>query len=183
MTSLGSHINSLNFSTQLDVVKNLIGSDSAHTTTTFWGKRIVEVDGFTGSVCLDDIARKILSTSHERCNADDLKTAERISGIDIVKKLQKFYHDTDFEIQNANPVTKLFNFIVEFSNTLYTLNPAKDLREGIADKNFRTYSTNKFFQQFRTNDYVNHPGIEGGDSFPHPQKLYVKEDHIRRLPV
>lgn len=187
MPSLESHVNSLNFSTQLDVVKNLI--DSAHATTTCWGSRLVEVDGFTGSVYLDDIARKVLIASHQRCDADDLTTAERISGVETVKKLQKFYRDTDIEIQSANPITKLFNFIIEFSTAAYkyigasnTLDP-KHLREGIADRNFRTYSTDKFFQQFRTRDYCNHSGVEGGDCFPHPQKLYIKEDHIQSLLV
>lgn len=62
MPFLETHLNSLDFSNQLNVVRNLI--EAAQGKTTFWGGRIVEMNGFTGSVYLDDIAYK--NTKGER---------------------------------------------------------------------------------------------------------------------
>lgn len=202
MPSLESHINSLNFSTQLEVVKNLLDSNAAHATTTFWGSRVVEVNGYTGSVYVDDIAKKILLASRERCDADDLTLAERISGVEIVNKLQQFYHDTDTEIQNASPITKFFNWIREFSINPceYTVRPhimdTDNCLIETAGRNFRAYSRAKFLQQFGT---FEHPAFEGfmilltqvtGKTTKgaygrvirnEDQRLYAKEENIRQL--
>lgn len=178
MVSLEARLDSLNYSTQLNVIENLL--DSAHSTTTFWGSRVVKVNGHKGSVYVDDIAKKILYASRQRCDADDLITEERISGINIVRKLQKFYQDTDAEIQKSNPLTKFFNWIREFSiNPInYTVRPHITNTESYkdnpnietAERNFRVYSRKKFRDQFQGNfaseSFMTNPAFDGFMSLP-----------------
>lgn len=176
MLSLECHLNSLNFSTQLKDVENLINASC--TKTTFWGSRIIKINGFTGSVYLDDIARKILKAGRERSDADDLTITERMSGMEIVKKLQKFYCDTDIKIQNSNLFTKFLNWIREFSCIPYT---TRFYLEETADSNFRAYSQAKFLEQFggTADGITNHSAFAG--SFGPPLRIMAKEDRIRAL--
>jgi len=143
MFSLETHLNSLIFSSQLTTVKNLV--DTAQVKTTFWGSRVVEVNGFTGSIYLDDLARKILRTGNQRSDADDLLPAERIAGVETVRKLEGFYRISDAQIKNSNFFTKFLNWIREFSFTPYT---TRFYFEETAEGNFRAYSEAKFLQQF-----------------------------------
>ena len=62
MSSLKAHLNSLDFSSQLEAVKNLI--DTAQARTTFWGGRVIEIGGFRSSVALDNVVKKILTQVH-----------------------------------------------------------------------------------------------------------------------
>jgi len=125
MPSLDTHLSSLNFSNQLAAVKNLL--DTAQVKTTFWGSRVVMVNGFTGSVYLEDIARKILTTGRQRSDADDLLPAEQIAGVETVRKLEDFYRIGDTQIQNSNFFTKFLNWIREFSFIPYIPNVIQKL--------------------------------------------------------
>lgn len=176
MPLLVTHLNSLSFSTQLDTVKNLI--DTAQAKTTFWGSRVVEVNGFTGSVYLDDIANKILRAGNHRSDADDLTPAERIAGVEVVRKLENFYRVTDIQIQNSNFFTKFLNWIREFSFIPYT---TRFYIEETAEGNFRAYSKAKFLQQFggAFDEMHSHPASDG--SFGPPLRILAKEDRIRPL--
>ena len=178
MPSLQVHLNSLDFSSQLATVKDLI--DVAQPKTTFWGSRVVEVNGFTGSVYLDDIARKILRTSGLRSDADDLLPAERIAGVEIVKKLEGCYRITDTQIQNSNFFTRFLNWIREFSLFPYTTR--FHIKE-TAGGNFRAYSETKFLQQFggAFNTWGGHPASDG--FFGPPPRILAREDRIRTLLV
>lgn len=144
MPALETHFNSLNFCTQLVEIKNLI--ESAHAKITFWGGRVIEVNGFTGSVSLDSIAEKILKAGHQRCQADNLTTPERIAGIDIVKKLNTFYQGTDNQVKNANLITKIINWIREFRFVPYYT--TRFNFDENAKNYFRAYSEIKFLQEF-----------------------------------
>lgn len=177
MTSLQSHINSFNFSTQLPAIKNLI--NTAQVSTTFWGGRIIEINGFTGSVYLNDIAAKILDAGEQRCKADNLKPAERIAGIDTVRKLQHFYEVTDTQIKNSNFFTKFLSWIREFSffipyTTRFYLNES-------AESNFRAYTETKFLRQFggSFNALMDHPASDG--FFGPPSRVLAKDVEIRAL--
>lgn len=168
----------LNFSREILATKNFI--DSAQVKTTFWGSRVVEVKGYTGSVYLDDLARKILEAGGRRCEADDLLPAERIAGIGIVRKLKDFYRTSDIRIKNSNFFTRLLNWIREFSFFPYT---TRFYIEETAEIPFRAYSEGKFLQQFGgTFDAMhNHPASNG--SFGPPFRILAKEDRIRALVV
>jgi len=176
MTSLVSHLNSLSFSTQLDTVKNLI--DTAQAKTTFWGSRVIEINGFKGSVYLDDIANKILMAGNQRLEADDLTPAERIAGIEIVRKLENLYQVTDAQIRNSNFFTRLLNWIREFSFIPYT---TRFYMQETAEEKFRAYSKEKFLQQFggAFDEIYYHPASDG--SFGPPLRILAIEDRIRAL--
>lgn len=178
MTSLQVHLNSLNFSSQLTTVKNLI--NTAQVKTTFWGSRVVEVNGFTGSVSLEDIARKILRTGRQRSDADDLLLAERIAGVETVRKLEGFYRISDTQIQNSNFFTKFLNWMRECSFMPYT---TRFHIEETAEGNFRAYSKAKFLQQFggAFDEMRGHPASDG--SFGSPLRILAREDRIRALLV
>lgn len=176
MPSLETYLNSLSFSIHLESIKNLI--DIASTKTTFWGSRVVKVNGFTGSVYLDDIANKIVRAGNQRSDADDLTPEERIAGVEVVRKLENFYRVTDIQIQNSNFFTKFLNWIREFSFMPY---PTRFFIEETAENNFRAYSEAKFLQQFggAFGEMHSHPACDG--LFGPPLRIVAREDRIRPL--
>lgn len=119
MCSVEAYLNLLNFSTQLLDVRKLL--DKAKVKTTFWGGRILEIDGFTSSISLNEITRKILEAATERPNQSVLTKKEKLAGLEIVQKLRNFYKDTDFELKKANFFTRFFVWIRESSSYTYTL--------------------------------------------------------------
>lgn len=176
MLSLNTHLSSLNFSNQLVDVKNLV--DTAEVKTTFWGNRVLEVSGFTGSVYLDDIARKIITAGNQRSDADNLLPAERIAGVEIVRKLEHFYRISDTQIKNSNFFTRFLNWILEFTFIPYT---TRFHIEETAEDRFRGYSETKFLQQFggAFSSRLDHPASNG--SFGPPLRILAREDRIRAL--
>jgi hypothetical protein len=183
MPSLETHLNSISFSDELNVVKNLINTTQSK--ITFWGGRVVEADGYTGSVYLDDLARKVYSAARQRSDADDLTPAERISGIEIVRKVQNFYLVTETGFQNSNFFTRLLNFLREFTFSPY---PIRFQIDDGAEAYFRGYSVDKFLQQFggALNETGDHPASDGGyayNSFDGTQsrRITVRENIIRSL--
>lgn len=115
MISLEVHLNSLLYSLQVDAVRDMLAAAEAK--ITFWGSRVVEVNGFTGSVVLQEIAKKISGLSCIRPLTPD----ERDEGYTILGQLNNFYRITDKQIQNANFFTKLIFLIREFTLTPYTI--------------------------------------------------------------
>ncbi len=144
MLSLKVHLDSLDFSRQLLEVKHLV--NAADTKTTFWGSRVVEIKGFTGSVYLEDIAEKIVSAGRKRSDDDNLSPAERIDGIEIVAKLNGFYLVTDKEIRNSNFLTRLLNWLREFS--FIPFNTTRYHIENTAANNFCAFSPSKYEAAF-----------------------------------
>jgi hypothetical protein len=182
MPPLETHLNSLNFSTNLEVVKNLI--DKAEAKTTFWGSRVIKVAGYTGSIYLDDLAKKIIDAGRQRCEADDLQPAERVAGIDIVKKLRNFYEVTDTQIRNSNFFTRFLNWLREFSFDPYTIRFYIEKIGGTAEDNFRGYSDAKFLQQFggAFDAQHEHPASDGWFAVTGlPSRTLAREESIRAL--
>lgn len=176
MVSLEKHLNSINFSTELNRANQLINSSNTCVKTTFWGSRVVEIDGYAGSVYLEDIASKIRAASKERCEADNLILEERIAGIEMVHKLIDFYRISDNQIKNSNFFTRLINWIREFSFVPYT---TRFYFEQMAEAEFRAYSDAKFLQQFggTFGELHHHPASDGFFG----QRTLAKEDQIRAL--
>ena len=173
MKSIKNHLNSLDFSTQLSAVKEIV--ENAEVKTTFWGSRVVVVKGFSGSVYLDDIAHLIICAGNKRSDADDLLPEERILGLKIVRKLEDFYSESDKQIQNSNFFTKFLNWIREYSFSPYT---TRFYLEETAENTFLAYSKTKFLEQFGGNfgDHFHHPASFG--SVGPPFRILAKEDEI-----
>lgn len=176
MPYLETHLKTLDFSNQLNAVRNLI--ETAQAKTTFWGSRVVEVNGFTGSVYLDSIVEKIQKAGKQRFDAHDLSLAERIDGIEITKKLEHFYRITDTQIRNSNLFTKLLNWVQEFLFSFYR-NTRFFFDEDRPRQYFCAYSKANFLQQFggAFDARDTHPACHGFiDSW-----VIAKEDLIQNL--
>jgi|GEM_PF-2710987 len=119
---------------------------NAHATLSCWGGRLVTVDGYEGSISVDELARKILCAASFRCTADDLTIQERVTGMEITNKLRHFYAVTDEAIANANWFTRLINKIREFipSTTRFDI----DVKGSWLEIYFQGYSKAKFIQEF-----------------------------------
>jgi hypothetical protein len=173
---ISNYINSCNFSNELPTLNNLLSN--AQGSVSFWGKRVITVAGYEGSVALDELARKVLRAGGQRCDADDLTTGERVAGIETMGKLRSFYQVTDTKISNANWFTKLLNKVREFTFFPYT--PRFHTEDGLMENYFRGYSENKFVQEFggvkkgQFRDYENSDG-----SFGPPLRIMAREENIR----
>lgn len=178
MISLETHINSLDFSRQLEVVRDLM--ETAEVKTSFWGSRVVEVEGYSGSVYLDSLAERVQRTVYARDSMDYLRPGERIAGIEIVRKLQQFYIETDNQIESSNCLTRLFNWIREFSFVPYY--SSRFYIQGNVIQKFQTYSRDHFLQQFGgvIDERGRHPAAEWDDWGPSEQ-MVAKEMCIGAL--
>lgn len=159
-TPLQSYVERCDFATQLQDVNTLLYT--AETKITFWGGRVLESPHYTGSVSLDEIARRTLQAACQRSESDDLTMEERVAGIEIVAKLRSFYRVSDTQICNSNFLTRLFNFIREFTFNPYTLRFYA--QDGLTESYFRGFSREKYKQEF------------GGESQPNALEAYPYSD-------
>ncbi len=176
MESLLTRLNSLNFTTQINEVNDLL--DRAQPKITFFGGRVIEVKESSGSVYLDDIAKKLLNASEQHSDACNLTPQERIAGVEAVKKLKRFYEISDTQVQNSNFITRFFNFIREFTLLPYTTRFYFDHN---ADQNYRAFSKPLFIEQFGDtfDEWGEHPASDG--SFGPPLRIAAREEQIRIL--
>ncbi len=165
MITLKSRLNNLNFSTQLDEVNKLL--DKAQTKITFWGLRVVSVQGNEGYVPLDYIAEKILKASP--ANPDALTPEERIAGIEFIKKIKTFYRITDAEIKKSNLFSRLLNLVREFTFSNYA---TRFYIKG--HLSFQKYSVAKHIEEFGHD-----PRFDPNDKTP--VTFIVSEEKIRTL--
>ena len=173
---VNDYINTLNFSNELIGVNQILSN--AQSNITFWGKRIVTVAGYEGSISLDELARKVLRAGGQRSDSDDLTTQERVAGIEIMNKLRNFYQVSDTKIAQKNCFTRLLQKIREFTFFPYT--PRFHTEDGLMENYFRGYSESKFAQEFggvkkgEFGDYENSDG-----SFGPPLRIMARETAIR----
>jgi len=174
--NIGVYINSLHIANELPAVLQLLLISKG--SVSFWGKRIITVDGYKGSFPLHALARKVLHAGYERCESDDLTIQERIAGIQVMHRLRNFYQVTDHQIRQANWLTRLLNVIREFSFFPYT--PRFHTEDGLMESYFRGYSEDKFVQDFGgtkrgglNDEYENSDG-----SFAPPLRILARETAI-----
>jgi hypothetical protein len=140
-------LSALNLESQLIEVNKMLNTANIDTHITFWGTRVVELTDQAGnkiSASLSLLVRKTLDAARKRCEADDLTPAERIAGVEIVRKLQNFYKMTDAQVKECNFITRFFIWIREFSFVPYT--PRFYLNE-TAEDNFLAYSEKRFVKE------------------------------------
>lgn len=173
---LDNYFNNLNFSNELVGLNQILSN--AQSNVTFWGKRVVTVAGYEGSISLDELARKVLGAGEQRSDSDDLTTQERVAGIEIMNKLRNFYKVSDTKIAQRNCFTRLLNAIREF--TLFPYTPRFHTEDGLMENYFRGYSESKFTQEFggvkkgKFGDYEDSDG-----SFGPPMRIMARETAIR----
>jgi hypothetical protein len=127
-------LNQVDF-TDLDKVKQFLAA--AKPRVTFGGIRMI------GSFRLDDVAQKINSIAYNRFKSNNLTLADRVKGLDVFDALRKLYKATDEQIQNSNPVTRLFSSIGEFSIT--PLSPRFHVME--TSNPYQLYKIDKYVQE------------------------------------
>ncbi len=178
MWSLKSHLNKLDFAKNLAEVEKLFCKDDAKAKVTFWGGRVVKVDGFKGFVSLDFLARKLIKAANARCESDDLTVEERLMGLNITRKVNLFYINIDEQKDLSNFFTKFLVWIRSFSFSPYT--PRLYINDFV-DDDFLAYSKEKFMQQFGgyVDDLGEHPAARG--AFEHPVRIIAREENVQQL--
>ena len=111
MESLRAKLEQFDFNTQLPEVKKLLADASVK--LTFWGSRAVTVNGYSGFIYLDDLAKRV-SCASCRYNNENFSARERYAGLKISDKLSTFYTNTDKALSKACPLTWIFNGFKEF---------------------------------------------------------------------
>jgi hypothetical protein len=104
---LNDYINNLDFSSQLNDVNQLLSQ--AQSNVTFWGKRIVTVVGYTGSISLDELATKVLNAAQKGSDLKNFTDQELNAGKEIMVNLRKFYKDSDAQSAQKKFLYKSFN--------------------------------------------------------------------------
>ena len=100
------NIHSLNFSTQLELANESFRRGDATATVTELGRRIVTIQGYRGCIELEKLANKVIKAGYDS-NVDRLSFTERCAGINIVRKINQFYRDTDAELATKKCFTKI----------------------------------------------------------------------------
>ncbi len=182
---ISKHIDSYTISNNLLTVNNLL--KKAEATVSFFGERVITVNGYEGSFSLDELASRVALASEKCLESNDLTTEERVAGIDILYKIRNFYQVTDTKISETNCFTKLLNWIREF--TFYPYTPRHYTKEhGLTEQYFRAYSEDNFVKTFGEEkpngfDYENSDGylIIGVDSSTSLILVKATETAIRNL--
>ncbi|MFI0434465.1 MAG: hypothetical protein ACH350_01885 [Parachlamydiaceae bacterium] len=172
---IGAYIDSLSIAYALPAIHTLLKNSQG--SVSFWGNRVITVAGYEESLSLDELVTKMLSASRQRSDLDDLTTQERVAGIEISDKLKNFYQLTDSKISQANWLTKLCNWVKEFTFFPYT--PRFYIEEGVMEREFRGYSENTFIQQFggvKNGSFSEYEHADG--SFGPPLRITARKDMI-----
>jgi hypothetical protein len=172
--SLAACLNKPVFSHQLKAVRDVL--KGAKVDITFWGERVIKIKGMKCSVSLEGASKKTVRAATQRSKSDDLKLAERIAGMDLVKTLKNFYRVTDKQISRLNFFTRSLVWIREFSLLPYT---TRFFIEDRTESKFRAYSKAKFIRQFggSFDPTYNHPASDG--LFGPPLRIIARESVVR----
>lgn len=99
-------VDSPRFLNELSEINNLLSS-RGEATVSPGGTRLITISGYEGSIALDELSRKILSTSFRNRSDDE-------NGIKFINSLINFYNITDEKIEQSNLVTKTLSKIRGF---------------------------------------------------------------------
>lgn len=146
MSNLIIKKSSYEFDGSLKLANEKLNADQAPRVT-FWGTRIVKFDG--QDISLNDIAKKVSAISHllyedigSNKQSSSLTLEDRISGIEIGKKLINYHKLTDEQIKNSNFITRFFAWIRGSNSAPFSEN--NPLEMGV----FRLYTPKNFLSQF-----------------------------------
>lgn len=118
VTPLALELSSIDFGAHLGEVREIL--EQSRVQTTWYGSRIITVAGYSGSIVLTDLARRVKEAALRRCIADDLTNSERLLGIQIVSKLRTWYQTSDTQIYNRNFFTRTLFLIFEWISSEHT---------------------------------------------------------------
>lgn len=74
--------------------------DRAHTTISWWGERLVSVEGYEGSVPIDEIAQKYLHLAIDKQNIH-LSLQDKLDHYMLWGKIEQLYHDSNTKLSQS----------------------------------------------------------------------------------
>ena len=160
-----------NFPWKLQKLNKLL--DRAEITTTYLGSRVITIEESGESICLNQIAEKIAQAAFCRSLSDDFTVIDRVSGFEIVRKIQNFYLIGDRQIEKSLCFTRCFARIRENS---CTCSPARFVLKTSCKNYFRGYSEREFNKTFSF--YTKQEGSIGAFG---GYRILVAESEIRLL--
>lgn len=172
MVNFETRLNQLNFSRQLVELNQILEDTRAKVSVL--GERIITKNG-EDYVPLEGVARRVIEAADLRSLRDDLAPRERIAGVEIVRKLRRFYEETQHSNLFARVLTQLREISL-WSNARSTYFILGELPE----YKFLGYSEERFIQEFgnewdrQRNEYV----LSNG-SFTPPYRIIALENKIR----
>lgn len=183
------HFNSLNIANQLEQVHGLLLPQNASASITFWGSRVVKVKGFTGSIYLDDLAKKIKEAAETRRKNDDLSTAERVQGVEISDRIYQLYDEAKAAIQLIKATNSITSIITRFFMWIRRCNIDSpfSIRYTFyhAHRNFGSFKEEEFFKLFGNERYPNGDLVVGHYHFEASTegnvRIYADEEQIRAM--
>lgn len=114
---ISTFINNLSNDSYLTTTDQLL--DLAKVKTTFWGKRVIIVEGFEGSLSINEIARDVLASPNEGQVENEMGKIDARHKQPAMRKLKKLYKDSDTNIQSKNRFTRIISRLREFSFNPY----------------------------------------------------------------
>ena len=140
--SLCTFLDRLDFAKELDILYTILTSTDV--SISFWGERLVTSTRFTGSIPLDEIAKRVCQAAIQRFDANDLTLADRRTGLDITEKLIYQYRDTDALLLDSPWFTRLFSWIREF---LLHFTSMRSFTEKNLQKHFLAYTEENYREE------------------------------------
>jgi hypothetical protein len=196
MIFLKQHLDSMNFS-NFENANNLL--KNANVKTSFWGSRLIEINGYTGSVKIDDIAKKFIEamspcfdSKNDSRNINkmvyscSLSGRERIGGLNTLSTIKKFYKLSDTQISNSNIIKKFsicfFKALRELMGYILPITSIKDQLADITPSSFLYYTKESYKREFGSepeNDSIPFGFIKDDKSNSYLKYFHIKEDLLR----
>lgn len=145
MLSLEQKFESINFSTQL-VKANQFLTVGVSAGVNWWGDPSIRVEGYKGSVSVQDFADRLLKVGKEKSEADSFTLPERIAAVEIISKLKLIYAQIDYQkkVNEFAPSDKVLMWCQDHS----PFNSTRLAIEEFGEMNFLSYSYKGFISQF-----------------------------------
>ena len=150
--------------------------DKSQASVSFWGTRIVTVEGYEGSVRLLDISRRMMNFVND--TKTDFSEEERASAIKSIGYIRTHYNETD-QMQKSNPITAIFAFFQSIFGTngenLLPYNERWFIEDHGAIYRFKGYTESQFRARFPEQPLPREYYSRGNDAtfyFPHGAMYY-----------
>lgn len=90
--------------------------DKSKIDLTFFGSRIITVDGYEGSQNFSIFTKRLNNLAGWHTGEKNLSLADRLDGVKAARKIEQYYKDTDQMRKTADLITRVFEFLQEILN-------------------------------------------------------------------
>jgi len=125
-----------------------------HVHLSFWGQRYVTIDGFEGSLHIDDLSSWVIEYINQNPHFDEI---ERASGAVLAKMIDKIYEESDQQVKQSYLITRFFTELREcrfpkgpwnFCHTRWLWSDAEELNVDCYNQVFDFYTHRQFEIKF-----------------------------------